>query len=171
MQRRVSLAVFLPHLGDSIQRMQGTAIFFTSDPESVPTTLLHNLKHNKVLHEWLVFVHIRTEDVPRIPDDERTEVDIIEPKKIYRVALRYGFREEPAILKGLQSLAQRGLSFEMAETTFFLGKSTIAKTEKRGLFTWRRELFRRMQKNAPSAAEYFQLPPDRVIELGTQISV
>ena len=122
MQRRVSLAVFLPHLGDSIQRMQGTAIFFTSDPESVPTTLLHNLKHNKVLHEWLVFVHIRTEDVPRIPDDERTEVDIIEPKKIYRVALRYGFREEPAILKGLQSLAQRGLSFEMAETTFFLGK-------------------------------------------------
>jgi KUP system potassium uptake protein len=171
MQRRVPLEGFLPLLGGDIQRVPGTAIFFTGDPDSVPTTLLHNLKHNKVLHERLVFVHIRTEDVPRIPEDERTEVDVIEPKKIYRVALRYGFREEPAIMKGLLSLAQRGLAFDLQETTFFLGKSTIAKAEKRGLFTWRRELFRRMQKNAPSAAEYFQLPPDRVIELGTQISV
>ncbi|MFM9886469.1 MAG: potassium transporter Kup [Burkholderiales bacterium] len=170
-QRRVPLAGFMSLLGDSIQHVPGTAIFFTSDPDSVPTTLLHNLKHNKVLHERMVFVHIRTEDVPRVPDEERTDVDVLEPKKLYRVALRYGFREEPEIMKGLALLERRGLKFDPMETTFFLGKSTIARAEKRGPFTWRRELFRRMQKNAPSAAEYFRLPPDRVIELGTQISV
>ncbi len=170
-QRRVPLAGFLPALGPTIQRVPGTAIFLTGDPDSVPTTLLHNLKHNKVLHERLVFIHIRTEDVPRVPDDERTDVDVLEAKKIFRVTLRYGFREEPDMMKGLQLLARRGLVFDMQETTFFLGKSTIAKAEKKGLFTWRRELFRRMQKNAPTAAEYFRLPADRVIELGTQIAV
>jgi KUP system potassium uptake protein len=87
------------------------------------------------------------------------------------VVLHYGFREEPDILHAWKLLAQRGLSFELNETSFFLGKTSIARAERRGLFTWRRELFRWMQKNSPSAAEYFRLPPARVIELGTQISI
>ena len=154
-----------------VPRVPGTAIFFTAERDSVPTTLLHNLKHNKVLHERLVFLTIVTEEVPRLPDEERTEIDVLERGRCYKVALHYGFREEPDIPHALKLLAQRGLAFDIEDTTFFLGKTMIARAEKRGLFTWRRELFRWMQKNAPTAAEYFRLPPARVIELGTQISV
>ena len=169
--RQVPLSGFLASLGDGVARVPGTAVFFTADTDSVPTTLLHNLKHNKVLHERVVFLTIDTEEVPRIPDAERTEVHVLEPGKAYQARLRYGFREEPEILKGLHLLQRHGLTFELQETTFFLGKSSIARAEKRGIFTWRRELFRWMQKNGPTAAEYFRLPPDRVVELGTLITV
>ena len=168
--RRVPIEGFLPAMGE-INRVPGTAVFFSADRGSVPTTLLHNLKHNKVLHERLVFLTIVTEEVPRLPDEERTEIDMLERGRCYKVALHYGFREEPDIPHALTLLAERGLTFELADTTFFLGKTSIARAERRGLFTWRRELFRWMQRNSPSAAEYFRLPPARVIELGTQISV
>ncbi|RPI42534.1 MAG: potassium transporter Kup [Betaproteobacteria bacterium] len=168
--RRVPIEGFLPAMAE-FQRVPGTAIFFSAEPDSVPTTLLHNLKHNKVLHERIVFLRVVTEEVPRIPDDERTEIDVLERGRCYKVTLRYGFREEPDIPHALKLLGQRGLSFELDETTFFLGKTSIARAERRSVFTWRRELFRWMQKNSPSAAEYFRLPPSRVIELGTQISV
>jgi KUP system potassium uptake protein len=154
-----------------VPRVPGTAVFFSAERDSVPTTLLHNLKHNKVLHERLVFLSIVTEEVPRVPDEERTEIDVIERGHCYQVAVHYGFREEPDIPYALKLLGQRGLAFDLEETTFFLGKTSIARAEKRGVFTWRRELFRWMQRNAPSAAEYFRLPPARVIELGTQITV
>jgi KUP system potassium uptake protein len=168
--KRVPLLGFLPAMAE-IQRVPGTAVFFSAELDSVPTTLLHNLKHNKVLHERVVFITVVTEEVPRLPDDERIEVEVLERGSCYRVVLHYGFREEPDILHAWKLLRQRGLSFELNETSFFLGKTTIARAERRGLFTWRRELFRWMQKNSPSAAEYFRLPPARVIELGTQISI
>jgi KUP system potassium uptake protein len=168
--RRVPIEGFLPAMAE-IPRVPGTAIFFSAERDSVPTTLLHNLKHNKMLHERIVFLTIATEEVPRLPDDERTEIDVLERGRCYKVCLRYGFREEPDIPHALKLLAQRGLSFEIDDTTFFLGKTSIARADRRGLFTWRRELFRWMQRNSPSAAEYFRLPPARVIELGTQISV
>lgn len=168
--RRVPIEGFLPMVA-KIQRVPGTAVFFSPDRECVPTTLLHNLKHNKVLHERVVFLSIVTEEVPRVPDEERTEIDVLEPGRCYKVSLHYGFREEPDILHALKILAQRGLAFEIEETTFFLGKTSIARAEHAGLFTWRRELFRWMQRNSPTAAEYFRLPPSRVIELGTQISL
>ena len=168
--KRVPIEGFLPAMAE-IQRVPGTAIFLSAESDCVPTTLLHNLKHNKVLHERIVFLTIVTEEVPRMPDDERTEVDMLERGRCYRVILHYGFREEPDILHALDLLAQRGLRFELNETTFFLGKTSIARAERRGFFTWRRELFRWMQRNSPSAAEYFRLPPARVIELGTQISI
>ena len=168
--KRVPIQGFLPAMVD-IQRVPGTAIFFSAERDCVPTTLLHNLKHNKVLHERVVFLTIITEDVPRLPDDERTEIDVLERGRCYRVILHYGFLQEPDIMHAIKLLAQRGLRFEIEETTFFLGKTSIARAERRGLFTWRRELFRWMQRNSPSAAEYFKLPPARVIELGTQISL
>jgi len=168
--RRVPIEGFLPAMNE-IQRVPGTAVFFSAERDSVPTTLLHNLKHNKVLHERVVFLTIVTEEVPRLPDDERTEIDVLERNRCYKVTLHYGFREEPDILHAFKLLAERGLAFEIEETTFFLGKTSIARAERPGLFTWRRELFRWMQKNSPTAAEYFRLPPARVIELGTQISV
>ncbi len=131
------------------------------------TTFLHNLKHNKVLHERLVFLSIVNENVPRLPDPERTEVEVLAPKRRYLVKLHYGFMEDPDVLRGLRLLERHGLRFDLLDTTFFLGKSTIARAEKPGAFTWRRNLFRWMQRNSPSAAEYFGLPPDRVIEIGT----
>ena len=168
--KRVPIEGFLPAMAE-IQRVPGSAIFFSAEKDCVPTTLLHNLKHNKVLHERVVFLTIVTEEVPRVSDDERTEIDVLERGRCYRVILHYGFREEPDIMHALKLLALRGLRFELDETTFFLGKTSIARAERRGLFTWRRELFRWMQKNSPTAAEYFKLPPARVIELGTQISI
>jgi KUP system potassium uptake protein len=107
--------------------------------------------------------------VPKVADDERIEVEALVPQSVYQVVVRYGFMEDPDTMHVLKLLGQRGLRLELEETTFFLGKSTIARAEQRGLFTWRREVFRWMQRNAPSAVEYFRLPPDRVIELGTQL--
>ena len=168
--KRVPIQGFLPAMAE-IQRVPGTAVFFSAQRDSVPTTLLHNLKHNKVLHERVVFLTVVTEEVPRLPDEERLDIDVLERGSCYRVTLHYGFREEPDLLHAWNLLSQRGLSFDLNETSFFLGKTSIARAERRGLFTWRRELFRWMQKNSPTAAEYFRLPPARVIELGTQISI
>ncbi len=168
--KQVPLKGFCEHLS-SVTRVPGTAVFFSANAQSVPTTLLHNLKHNKVLHERVVFLTLTTEDVPKVADDERLEVEMLVPQSIYQVVAGYGFMEDPDAMHILKLLAQRGLRLEVNETTFFLGKSTIARAEQRGLFTWRRELFRRMQRNAPAAAEYFNLPPDRVIELGTQLKL
>ena len=166
--KHVQLKGFCEHLS-SVTRVPGTAVFFSANSQIVPTTLLHNLKHNKVLHERVVFLTMTTEDVPRVADDERIEVDMLVPQSVYQVTVRYGFMEDPDAMHVLKLLGQRGLRFEIEETTFFLGKSTIARAEHRGLFTWRREVFRWMQRNAPPAAEYFKLPPDRVVELGTQV--
>ena len=164
----VPLKGFCGHLS-SITRVPGTAVFLSSNTQVVPTTLLHNLKHNKVMHERVIFLTMTTEDVPRVDDDERIEVDILVPKSIYQVIVHYGFMENPDVMRVLKLLGHRGLRLELAETTFFMGKSTIARAEYRGLFTWRREVFRWMQRNSPSMVEYFNLPPDRVIELGTQL--
>ena len=173
-RRRVPVEDFLKLFGPDIPRVPGTAVYLSPDPKSVPTVLIHNLKHNKVLHERIVFLTIADADVPRIPDRDRTELNVIEPRHVYQVSLRYGFMEEPDVPKGLRLLEQhygRGLAFETAETTFFLGKTTLARAAKPGLFTWRRELFRWMQRNSPATAEYFKLIPGRVVELGTRITL
>ena len=169
-RKRVPLEGFFEHLGDTAQ-VPGTAVYLSADANSVPTTLLHNLKHNKVLHRRMFFVTITSEDEPRVADKERAEVRVLETHKLFQVTFRYGFMETPDMMRALKLLGHYGLHFELADTTFFLGKSSIAPAQKRGLFTWRRELFRWMQRNAPSPLEYYNLPADRVIELGTQIVV
>jgi KUP system potassium uptake protein len=169
-RRKVPIEGFFEQLGE-VATVPGTAVFFSADPDTVPTTLLHNLKHNKVLHERVVFFTIVTADVPRLPNAERTAVQVVVPKRVYQATVSYGFMEDPDAMRALALLARHGLRFERDETTFFLGKSTIARAERPGLFTWRRELFRWMQRNSPSAVEYFKLPPDRVIELGTQLTL
>jgi KUP system potassium uptake protein len=138
----------------------------------VPTALLHNVKHKRVLHERIVFLTIVDADVPRVPESERTQLSVIERGRVYQAALHYGFMEDPDVPKGLRLLLQRhGLAIDPADTTFFLGKTTLAPAAKRGPFTWRRALFRWMQRNSPSAAEYFKLMPERVIELGTRLAI
>jgi KUP system potassium uptake protein len=167
-RKRAPLAGFFDLLGE-VTTVPGTAVYCSADPVSVPVTMLHNLKHNKVLHERIVFFTLTDEGVPRVPDAERTTVTVLVPRRAWQATVRYGFMEEPDAMHALKLLGRHGLRFERDETTFFLGKSTIALAERRGLFTWRRRLFRWMQRNSPTAVEYFKLPPDRVIELGTQL--
>jgi KUP system potassium uptake protein len=169
--RRVPVQSFFEQLSPDIPRVPGTAVYLSAESETVPTTLLHNLKHNKVLHERIVFLTFSTEDVPRVPDVERAQVQVVKPKAIYQVSMRFGFREDIDVPRALGLLTRNGITFDMQDTTFFLGKSSIAPARRTGLFTWRRAVFRWMQRNSSGAAEYFRLPPDRVIELGTQISI
>jgi KUP system potassium uptake protein len=169
--KRVALERFAEVCGAGAPRVPGTAIYLSADPEAVPTVMLHNLKHNKVLHERIVFLTIADADAPRVPEAERTQVRVLERGRIYQATLRYGFMEEPDVPEGLRLLRRHGLEIDPAEATFFLGKTTIAPAARLGLFTWRRRLFRWMQRNAPPAAESFKLLPERVVELGTRISV
>ena len=162
---------FLKIVGPDIPRVPGTAVYLSPNFGWIPTAFLHNLKHYKVLHDRVVFLTVIDEDVPRIQDRERTYVHVIEIGHIYQVALHYGFMEEPDVSRGLELLQNHGLKFRTEETTFFLGKTTLTRAAKRGWFTWRRELFRWMQRNSPATAEYFNLYPERVIELGTRISI
>ncbi|MEO7404659.1 MAG: KUP/HAK/KT family potassium transporter, partial [Burkholderiales bacterium] len=168
---RVPLAGFFERVSAEVPRVPGTAVFMSAAPDSVPTTLLHNLKHNKVLHERTICLAFSTEDVPTIDDEARASVNVIEPRRLYQITMRYGFREDPDVPRALKLLERNGLKFDLNETTFFLGKSTIAPARRAGAFTWRRILFRWMQRNSSGAAEYFRLPPDRVIELGTQLKI
>jgi KUP system potassium uptake protein len=162
---------FCKLFGADIPRVQGTAVYMSSDPNTIPTVLLHNLKHYKVLHERIVFLTVTTSDHPYVPDSERTEVSVIERGSVYQTALHYGFMDEIDVPKGMLLFSRHGLEFEDMDTTFFLSKSSIARASRPGLFTWRRELFRWMQRNAPASAEYFKLRPERVIELGTRVAI
>jgi KUP system potassium uptake protein len=169
--KRVPLDAFQTLCSADIPRVPGTAVYLSPDAESVPAVLLHNLKHNKVLHQRIVFLTIGNEDVPRLAEHERTAVRVIERGHVYQVTLHYGFMEQPDVPKGLKLLERHGLKFDALDTTFFLGKASLARAAKPGLFTWRRELFRWMQRNSPATAEYFKLLPERVIELGTRVTL
>ena len=168
---RLPMDQYMVMFGPDIARVPGTAIYFSPDPDAIPTTLLHNLKHNKILHERVIFLHIADADVPRMRDTDRVEVNIIDPHRVYQITLRYGFMEQPDVPKGLELLARHAVPIEPMETTYFLGRTTIAPAAKRTFFSWRRELFRIMQRNSPAAAEYYQLAPERVIELGTRVTI
>jgi len=168
---RVPVEAFPAMLGPDMPRVEGTAVYLSPDSSSVPPVLLHNLKHNKVLHERVVFLTIVDADVPRLADGERTELRVIERGRLYQALLSYGFMEEPDVPHGLKLLERHGLRLEPMQTTFFLGRSTIARAARPGLLTWRRELFRWMQRNSPATAEYFKLLPERVVELGTRVTI
>ncbi|HET7200799.1 MAG TPA: potassium transporter Kup [Burkholderiales bacterium] len=168
---KVPVQAFAKMLGPDVPRVEGTAVYLSPDSGSVPPVLLHNLKHNKVLHERVVFLTIVDAEMPRVADAERTELRVIERGRLYQALLSYGFMEEPDVQHGLKLLERHGLRFEPMQTTFFLGRSTIARASRPGLFTWRRELFRWMQRNSPATAEYFNLVPERVVELGTRVTI
>ncbi|TMH88612.1 MAG: potassium transporter Kup [Betaproteobacteria bacterium] len=168
---RVPVEAFPAMLGPDMTRVEGTAVYLSPDSGSVPPVLLHNLKHNKVLHERVIFLTVVDAEVPRLADGERTEVRVIERGRLYQALLSYGFMEEPDVPRGLKLLERHGLRLESMQTTFFLGRSTIARATRPGLLTWRRELFRWMQRNSPATAEYFKLLPERVVELGTRVTI
>jgi KUP system potassium uptake protein len=167
-------------------RVPGTAVFMTSAPEGVPVVLLHHLKHNKVLHEQVILMSIKTERIPEIPSEERLSLEKLS-YGFYRVAARYGFMETPDIPEILYRLRQMGLKARQNETTFYLGHERILVADrKRGpqvgariapddldmdMAKWRKKIFVFLQRNARSATEFFGIPPNRVVELGAQVEI
>ncbi|MFO7476865.1 MAG: potassium transporter Kup [Methyloceanibacter sp.] len=148
----------------------GTAVFLTSDPDFAPTALLHNLKHNKVLHEHNVILTIKNEDIPRVPLDERVELTSVS-KKFMQLVLRFGFMERPNVPKGLGVARKHGWQFDIMSTSFFLSRRSIRPDPRSGMPPWQDQLYIFLAHNADDASSYFQLPTDRVVEIGTQVTV
>ena len=155
---------------EGVPRVDGTAIFLTRTPEGIPHTLLHNLKHNKVLHKRVVMLSLVVEDVARVPDEDRVEVTDF-GQGFYRVVARFGFVEDTEVPHVLSLCNAHGLEFEMMDTTFFLGRETLLPSKKPGMAMWREHLFSWMWKNATRAMDFLRLPPNRVVELGTQVEI
>jgi KUP system potassium uptake protein len=151
-------------------RVSGTAVFMDRTEEDIPLALLHNLKHNKVLHEKVVLLTVQTKEIPYVPDEESAEVREL-GQGIYRVVLRYGFMESPDVPAALRNLELPELVFDESHATFFLGRETLLATKRPGMAIWRERLFAWMTRNAQSAPLYFRLPTNRVVELGAQIEL
>jgi len=151
-------------------RVDGTAVFLTSTPNRVPHALLHNLKHNKVLHERVVFLTIVTRDIPYVPDEERGEVESL-GCNFYRISADYGFKDDPDVPELLEDCGRKGFAFDMMETSFFVSRETLIATVTPGMALWREKLFVSLSKNATKASEFFQVPTNRVVELGTQVEL
>lgn len=151
-------------------RVKGTAVFLAGNPEGTPLALLHNLKHNKTLHERVILLTVLTEEVPFVDKERRVEVSAL-GNSLYRVIGRHGFMEEPQVPEILALCKPHGLNVRPMETTFFLGRETIIPSPRRGLARWRKHLFSLMSRNAQPATAYFRLPANRVVELGMQIEI
>jgi KUP system potassium uptake protein len=170
-QDSLPLASFLARLPQSrIVRVPGTAVFMTGNLDFVPNALLHNLKHNKILHEQVFFVTVRTLDVPQADPGDRATSEEVAPG-IYKIALFYGFMESPNVPKGLESLGQQGIEFKPMQTSYFLGRETVVPASVPKLRFIRRWIFLFMARNAVSATEFFRIPSDRVVELGVRIAI
>lgn len=151
-------------------RVPGTAIFMDRTPDATPHALLHNIKHNKVLHERVVLLTVIAEERPHVPEDKRYEL-VERGNGVYRLVIRYGFVEDPDIPKVLEKIKIQGLELKPDQITYFLGRESLIPTEKPGMAIWREKLFVWMSRNALSAAYFYNLPPNRVIELGAQVEL
>jgi KUP system potassium uptake protein len=149
-------------------RVPGTAVFMNANPDGVPHALLHNLMHNKVLHERVLLVSVQVFDVPYVPEIDRVEVHKLKGD-FYRVIVQYGFKDEPDIPAALALCADAGLHLEMLDTSFFLGRETLIPRFGSEMSIWRTKIFIAMFRNAGSATAFFKIPSNRVVELGTQI--
>ena len=162
---------FLKSVMDAVPvRVKGTAIFLAGNPEGTPLALVHNLKHNKILHERVILLTMLIEEVPYVEQERRVEVTDL-GKSFYRVIGRYGFMEAPQVSEILALCKSQGLNLREMETTFFLSRETIIASQRRGLARWRKYLFALMARNAQPATVYFHLPVNRVVELGMQIEI
>ena len=165
------LASFLARLPQSrTVRVPGIAIFMTGNPDYVPAALLHNLKHNKVLHEKVLFVTVVNQDVPEVPAEERSSVvELV--GGVWRITIRYGFMESPNLPRDLADLRSQGVPFDPMQTSYFLGRETLVRAMAPKLPLWRLWLFMVMARNAVPATEFFRIPSDRVVELGLRVAI
>jgi KUP system potassium uptake protein len=163
------LADFILQIQDKL-RVSGTAVYLTSRTDVVPVPLLHNLKHNKVIHQRIVLLHVVTENVPHIASNQRIEITDL-TNNFYSVVVHYGFMEQPDIPQVLDTCSSQQLRFDLMDTSFFVGRLTIVPTAASRLSRIRSKLFEAMHRNALAATEFFRIPPNRVIELGSQIEI
>jgi KUP system potassium uptake protein len=146
------------------------AIFLTADPDTAPSALLHSLKHYKVLHEKNAILTIRSATIPRVPDEDRVRIEIID-ESFSTITLRFGYMEEPNIPRALVLCRKKGFKFDIMSTSFFLSRRSIKPSTRSGMPLWQDQLFIAMANSASDASGYFHLPTGRVVEIGAQISV
>jgi KUP system potassium uptake protein len=151
-------------------RVSGTAVFLSGNPTGIPRTLLHNFKHNKVLHSTTVLMSIKNLDIPSVPDATRSEITEL-GCGIYRILVQYGFSENPDIPKVLRNIKYENINFDPMKTTFFLGRETLLVNQAPLFLKWEKKIFAFMSKNSFDASKFYKIPPGRVIELGLQIEV
>jgi len=165
------LSALLESLGSGkVTRVPGTAVFMTGNSDGTPPALLHNLKHNKVVHERVVLLTLETGEMPHVSEDQRAEVQPLE-HGFYRVIARIGFMETPDVPQLFDVLREQGLDLRMMETSFYLGRENLIPSHREGMARWRKALFGWMSNNARPAMAYFRLPPNRVVELGAQVEL
>ena len=164
------IEVFIKSAATSATRVPGTAVFMTTSMTGVPHALLHNLKHNKVLHERVMLLTVRIEDVPYVMSERRIETKDY-GAGFFRIILRYGFMEEIDVPAALAQVKECGPQFKMMDTSFFLARQTLIASSRPGMAIWREKLFAWMLRNAESAMEFFRLPTNRVVELGSQVEI
>jgi KUP system potassium uptake protein len=151
-------------------RISGTAVFLTGDPDSTPTALLHSLKHFKVLHEKNVIMTVKFVDTPRVEEQGRLTIGEV-GNSFTRITVRYGFMETPHLPKALAIVRKEGLSFDIMSTTFFLSRRTLKASKTSGMPIWQDRIFIVLARSADDASSYFRLPTDRVVEIGTQVTI
>ncbi len=151
-------------------KVKGAAVFLTSDPETSPAALLHNLKHNKVLHEKNVILTVKSADMPRLQDAERVKIAPL-AEGFYLVEMKFGYMESPNVPKGLALLRKQGFKFDIMSTSFFLSRRSLKPAAQSGMPIWQDRLFIALAKNASDATSFFQIPTGRVVEVGTQVTV
>jgi KUP system potassium uptake protein len=154
----------------SPHRVPGTAIFLTSDPDYAPTALLHNLKHNKILHERNVILTVATTDTPRVREEDRLKIDPIS-EHFTRVKMKFGFMETPNVPRGLAGARKLGWNFDIMSTSFFLSRRSIKPAANSGMPLWQDKIYIGLARNASDATDFFQIPTGRVVEVGTQVTV
>jgi len=164
------IRIFIDSAANSASRVGGTAVFMTSTPDGVPHALLHNLKHNKVLHDRIILLTVKITDSPYVPDDKRYMIEDL-GKGFHRMVLKYGFMQEADVPLALKQVSQCGSEFKMMDTSFFLARQTLLASSRPGMMIWREKLFAWMLRNAESAMEFFRLPTNRVVELGSQVEI
>ncbi len=168
---RLPIEGFLDSLaGERLARVPGTAVFMDPSRSGTPRTLLHNIKHNKVVHKQVILLTVVSEEVPRVAAAERLEVSRLRLGFV-RVVARYGFMETPDVPEILRRLEPLGFTVDLMQTTFFLGRETLIQTRKRGMARWRKGLFAFLARNAQRATLHFHIPPGRVVELGLQVEL
>ncbi|MBK5264064.1 MAG: potassium transporter Kup [Alphaproteobacteria bacterium] len=164
------IPIFVASAANSAVRVPGTAVFMTSTPEGVPHALLHNLKHNKVLHERVILLTVKIVDEPFVDENVRCKLEDL-GRGFFRLVLKYGFMQEPDVPAALKAVTGCGAEFKMMETSFFLARQTLLPSARPGMPIWREKIFAWMLRNAESAMEFFRLPTNRVVELGSQVEI